>query len=411
MSTTPFTDDAGLIQALNTLRDVPERTQQSVASGRTAFMAEAATLAMAGQQHAGSSLTAQPKRFGHWRATLALLFGLGLGSAGVAFAAQDSLPQTALYPIKLVTEDVRLALTQDPAARIELLERYAQRRRDEISALQRANANASAFEDAQLRLESQLQQRDALVANIAPEPTPVPEPTATAQRIQRTSADAAEAEATATTQPTTTQPATFTMAPTPELIPSATAEPTNSPVPASPVPIEIHPSPPPTQSPLPIRLRTTATAEIRFTPNPTQIVLRETRAALATLLPPAPSSVPRIRSTPNPTRIAVRETLVAIATQLATTTLPPPGDALPPATPPAPTGPIPESTRAAIRETLVAIATQVAQTPAPPPPSVEATAPPPSVEATAPPTPEPPPTVIVIEATRPPERPRRTPSP
>jgi hypothetical protein len=63
---------------------------------------------------------------------LAVAFG---GTTATAFAAQDSLPSEALYPIKTLVEDVRLALTSDPEAEVELLLELSDERMDEIAAL------------------------------------------------------------------------------------------------------------------------------------------------------------------------------------------------------------------------------------------------------------------------------------
>ena len=63
---------------------------------------------------------------------LAVAFG---GTTATAFAAQDSLPSEALYPIKTFVEDVRLALTSDPEAEANLLLRLSDERMEEIAAL------------------------------------------------------------------------------------------------------------------------------------------------------------------------------------------------------------------------------------------------------------------------------------
>ena len=63
---------------------------------------------------------------------LAVAFG---GTTATAFAAQDSLPSEALYPIKTFVEDVRLALTSDPEAETDLLLLLADERMEEIAAL------------------------------------------------------------------------------------------------------------------------------------------------------------------------------------------------------------------------------------------------------------------------------------
>jgi len=63
---------------------------------------------------------------------LAIAFG---GTTATAFAAQDSLPSEALYPIKTFVEDVRLALTTDPEAEADLLLQLSDERMEEIAAL------------------------------------------------------------------------------------------------------------------------------------------------------------------------------------------------------------------------------------------------------------------------------------
>ncbi len=63
---------------------------------------------------------------------LAVAFG---GTTATAFAAQESLPSEALYPIKTFVEDVRLALTSDPEAEVDLLLQFSDERMEEIAAL------------------------------------------------------------------------------------------------------------------------------------------------------------------------------------------------------------------------------------------------------------------------------------
>ena len=63
---------------------------------------------------------------------LAVAFG---GTTAIAFAAQDSLPSEALYPVKTLMEDVRLALTSDPEAEVDLLLLFSDERLEEIAAL------------------------------------------------------------------------------------------------------------------------------------------------------------------------------------------------------------------------------------------------------------------------------------
>jgi hypothetical protein len=82
----------------------------------------------------------------------AILLG---GTAGTAFAAQESLPDQALYPVKTLIEDVRLGLTADPQAEFDLLMAYVQERFEEIEAL--VEAGKPVTEDVQVRLQNQLQ--------------------------------------------------------------------------------------------------------------------------------------------------------------------------------------------------------------------------------------------------------------
>ncbi len=63
------------------------------------------------------------------------ILGLLLGGTGTVYASQDSLPTDVLYPVKVLTEEVRLELAADPQVEMNLLLGYAQRRVDEIAAL------------------------------------------------------------------------------------------------------------------------------------------------------------------------------------------------------------------------------------------------------------------------------------
>lgn len=63
---------------------------------------------------------------------LAVLFG---GAGATAYAAQDSMPNEFLYPIKTLTEDVQLNLEQDPQTDFDLLGGYVQRRFDEYNTM------------------------------------------------------------------------------------------------------------------------------------------------------------------------------------------------------------------------------------------------------------------------------------
>ena len=85
---------------------------------------------------------------------LALVVAFG-GVGTTAYAAQDSLPNEPLYPVKQFTEQVRLALTTDTEAEVHLLLDLSEERVGEMVAL--ANQGSEVPEETQLRLQEHLQ--------------------------------------------------------------------------------------------------------------------------------------------------------------------------------------------------------------------------------------------------------------
>lgn len=70
-------------------------------------------------------------------ATVALVLVLVFSSIGMtAYAAQSSLPSSPIYPLKLMTEDIRLQLTNNTETKFNLILAYANKRFEEITALQ-----------------------------------------------------------------------------------------------------------------------------------------------------------------------------------------------------------------------------------------------------------------------------------
>ncbi len=59
-----------------------------------------------------------------------------LAGGGTAYASQSSLPGDALYPVKLVTEDVQTTVALDQERKAELETKFANRRLEEIQKLQ-----------------------------------------------------------------------------------------------------------------------------------------------------------------------------------------------------------------------------------------------------------------------------------
>ena len=84
---------------------------------------------------------------------------LVIGSSLTVYAAQDRLPGESLYPLKVISEDMRLSLTRSPQAKLEMTLDYTNRRMDEISHLLETGNSlpAQASDRFQGELESALQ--------------------------------------------------------------------------------------------------------------------------------------------------------------------------------------------------------------------------------------------------------------
>jgi hypothetical protein len=126
---------------LKPLEDVPAPDLVRAQQARQAFLIRAKeTLPVSNPElnrHIGWKNTFKKERspmftFARILILLAVAFG---GTTATAFAAQESLPSEALYPIKTFVEDVRLALTSDPEAEVDLLLQFSDERMEEIAAL------------------------------------------------------------------------------------------------------------------------------------------------------------------------------------------------------------------------------------------------------------------------------------
>lgn len=72
-------------------------------------------------------------------ATVLLIVSLVLGGGGItAVAAQSSQPDETLYGVKLMSEDIRLELTSNTQAEVQLAMRFADRRAEEIQTMLQA---------------------------------------------------------------------------------------------------------------------------------------------------------------------------------------------------------------------------------------------------------------------------------
>ncbi len=155
--------DPEVEKQLGRLKAVPARDSQAAARGRARFLAEAAVL----QPKPKQKVHAVTSRRLAWRFVLAALAAVVLifgGGVGAAFAAQDALPGEALYPIKIMSEDVRLELASDPQAGINLLMQFASVRVSEMNQLvvQESDIPVQTAE----RLENQIQMAFQLAAGL-----------------------------------------------------------------------------------------------------------------------------------------------------------------------------------------------------------------------------------------------------
>ena len=148
---------------LGALKLVQERDPGAAAAGKQAFIEQARVLAVpvspaSETRHKGWNIFARKERSPMTvLARLALVLALALGGTGTtAFAAQASLPSDLLYPVKIFSEDFRLALTTDSQAEFNLLLELAQKRASEIAEM--ANAGDPVSSSVNLRLQEHLEQ-------------------------------------------------------------------------------------------------------------------------------------------------------------------------------------------------------------------------------------------------------------
>ena len=142
-----------LKKQLESLQEVPDRGLQQSHIGREKFLSRAKTI-QARPTHTKKTRSAVPLRRS-WVPRLAGILAvaaIALSSiGGTVYAAQASLPDDLLYPIKTLTEDIQIELETDPEDRLDLHASFAARRLDEIQA--QVDAGEEVSEKALARLE------------------------------------------------------------------------------------------------------------------------------------------------------------------------------------------------------------------------------------------------------------------
>lgn len=132
-----------ILKSLSELNNIPPRNHAKAQEGKSRFIAQAKLISK-------SPITYAPEsRHNKWNlskikerkmgtvVTVILVLGLVFGgSTATVYAAQDSAPEQFLYPVKLLTEDINLELSDSAETKMELSLKYALRRIDEIKELQ-----------------------------------------------------------------------------------------------------------------------------------------------------------------------------------------------------------------------------------------------------------------------------------
>ncbi len=134
-------------RTLEALRDTPPLNSSTANELKARYLSQADSLRQAGTEYSSSKPSAyhtENTRRWSWHPrpilkTLAAVFLaisiLLIGSSLTVFAAQDSLPGQALYPVKSWSEDVSLSFAPSPQAKLSLILQYTNRRMNEISIL------------------------------------------------------------------------------------------------------------------------------------------------------------------------------------------------------------------------------------------------------------------------------------
>ena len=127
-----------LKKQLKSLQDIPIRDLQQSHIGKEKFLSQAKNIhprrtpARTSKTRVGVPL--RKSLLPRLAAILAVaLFALS-SIGGTVYAAQGSLPDDLLYPVKTLTEDIQVRLESDPEQRLDLYTSFANRRLEEIEA-------------------------------------------------------------------------------------------------------------------------------------------------------------------------------------------------------------------------------------------------------------------------------------
>ena len=120
-----------------------------------------------------------------WTFALTAVLVMVLASGGTAAAAAQAMPDQPLYPVKLATEEIRVALTLPVADKAALYAQLAEKRAQEIAVMasqgktNQVVSTATRLTDQLQKAESAIQkieEKDAKEAAATPRPTTIPSP-------------------------------------------------------------------------------------------------------------------------------------------------------------------------------------------------------------------------------------------
>lgn len=154
MTTFDFNNEKYVIDKLTLIKETPPRNEEKAMSTRMRFLTELKAISEA--KASARSVSIPPfQRLNEWKsnfrnifhrkertsmfttlATIITVIALALGGAGATvYAAQESLPNEFLYPLKIASEDIRMQISTKSQTQFQLALEFANRRVQEIAAL------------------------------------------------------------------------------------------------------------------------------------------------------------------------------------------------------------------------------------------------------------------------------------
>lgn len=139
MKTNRNSNPKDIIERLEILRETPERELHTAANGRADFLKNVESLPqpVSPERKLRLNFRSVQTKLQFRSLTIAIFLIVSVFGSGIvtASAAQSSLPGEQLYPVKILMEDIRLALAEDDHERLELHLEFAAERFEELDAL------------------------------------------------------------------------------------------------------------------------------------------------------------------------------------------------------------------------------------------------------------------------------------